>query len=214
MKILLFVLAITLCSGTAFAEGPQLFKDFSFGQPRADLLQKAGMVPCDEVEKEALCREGQKFAGFSDWEQLFLFRGGKLSLVALTGPTDDDRYVKTIGTITNNGFIPAVLQSGDKYFDFIKEVKEKGKAAAADLATFEAAALNGASGLTFTFIEKADAKGAAKTGSFISFIGAAPQTLRAVEVEIAGDDMYVRFLAPKAALADQKKQIEEQKESF
>lgn len=214
MKILLFVLAITLCSGTAFAEGPQLFKEFSYGQPQFELRKKDGMSPCEDAEKNALCREGQSFAGFSDWEQIFFFREGGLSLVALVGPAEAERYTNVVGTITNNGFIPAVLQSGDKYFDFIKEVKEKGKAAAADLAAFEAAALNGTSGLTYTFIEKADAKGAAKTGSFISFVGAAPESLRVVEVEAMGGDMYVRFLAPKAALADQQKQMEKQKESF
>ncbi|MDE7371365.1 MAG: hypothetical protein K2N07_06440 [Desulfovibrio sp.] len=215
MRYLLAVLLVTVCAFPAYAEGPALFKEFSYGQPRAEVEKLPGVLPCDEIAPGALCRQNQSFAGSSDWLQAFVFDKGKLSMVALAGPASGDSYTKVVGVMTNNGFIPTTLQSGDKMFDMLKALPEKGeKAAIAELTAFEAAALNGDAGLTYTFIPKDALKGAAKYGSYAQFVFNAPESLRATELELAGDEMFVRFIAPRAALNDMKQQMESQKESF
>lgn len=215
MRYLLAVLLVAACVFPAYAEGPALFKEFSYGQPREDVQNLPGVIPCDEIAPGALCRQNQSFAGSGDWLQAFVFDKGKLSMVALAAPVDGDLYTRVVGVMTNNGFIPTTLQSGDKMFDMLKTLPEKGeKAAIAELTEFEAAALNGDTGLTYTFIPKDALKGAAKYGSYAQFVFTAPESLRATELELAGDEMFVRFIAPRAALNDMKQQMESQKESF
>lgn len=215
MKYLLALLLVVVCVCPSYAEGPALFKEFSYGQPREAIQKLPGVMPCDEIAQGALCRQKQSFAGFSDWLQAFVFDKEKLSMVVLAGPVDGDLYTRVVGVMTNNGFIPMTLQSGDKMFDMLKALPEKGqKAAIAELTAFEAAALNGDAGLTYTFIPKDALKGAAKYGSYAQFIFNAPESLRATELELAGDEMFVRFIAPRAALNDMKQQMESQKENF
>lgn len=215
MKIGVAVLVLLVWALPAYAAGPTLFKEFSYGQPRVEIQKLPGVTPCDDVEKGALCRQKQSFAGYDGWDQAFLFNDGKLTLVALAGPMDNTLYTKVLGVMTNNGFILAALQSGDKLFDFIRVLHEKGeKAAVAGLTAFEASALNGDTGLTYTFAAKDAMKGAAKLGSYAQFVLNAPDSLRATEFEVSEDGMSVRFIAPKAALKDMKRQMEGQKESF
>lgn len=215
MRYFLAALLLMVCAFPAYAEGPALFKEFYYGQPRAEIEKLPGVISCDEIASGALCRQKQAFAGSSDWLQAFVFDKGKLSMVGLAGPVDGDLYTRVVGVMTNNGFIPTTLQSGDKMFDMFKALPEKGeKAAIAELTGFEAAALNGDAGLTYTFIPKDALKGATKYGSYPQFVFNAPPSLRATELEISGDDMFVRFIAPRAALDDMKQQMESQKESF
>lgn len=216
MRFLIIMVSLILaCVLPAYAGGPTLFKEFSYGQPREEIQKLSGITPCDEVAAGALCRQKQSFAGYNDWLQAFIFDNGKLSMVALAAPTDGDLYAKIMGVMTNNGFMPTALQSGDKMFDLIKAISEKGdKAAIAELGEFEITALNGDRGLVYTFAPKNALKGAAKYGSYSQFAFNAPESLRATELELSGNEMFVRFIAPKAALNDMKQQMAGQKESF
>lgn len=139
MRFLIIMVSLILaCVLPAYAGGPTLFKEFSYGQPREEIQKLSGITPCDEVAAGALCRQKQSFAGYND---------------------------------------------GDR-------------------------------GLVYTFAPKNALKGAAKYGSYSQFAFNAPESLRATELELSGNGMFVRFIAPKAALNDMKQQMAGQKESF
>ena len=214
MKILLFLLSL-IWAMPAWAAGPTLYKEFSYGQPRAEILQLPGVQACDEVEKGALCRSRQAFAGYDGWQQAFLFSGDKLAVVALAGPTSETLYTSLFGVMHNNEFFTVVLQSDDKVFDFARAIHERGfDAAAGELAQFEVEALNSSESLTYTLLPKDALKAAGKAGSYPLYARQAPTSLRATEIVVRGDTLAVRFLAPAAALRDMQERMDSQKESF
>lgn len=216
MKILFFVLAVTLCSGTALAEGPQLFKEFSFGQPRAEISKIKGVTPCNDLEKDALCRDKQSFAGNDKWKQGFVFDDGKLSMVILKTRANEKRFVQAMGAVANNGYSVSVLRSGMDSCDVLNVIHTKGKDAVDDIVNeFEAAALNGGDSLIYTFVQRDTVRQCGKTSvNYPELVKCAPENMRAVEMELSGETLYVRFVAPKALLARMQHLASGQKESF
>lgn len=215
MRYALIVLGLLLCCGDAFAGGPQLFKEFSYGQTRGDILKTSGIFPCDSVREGALCREAQSFSGLNDWAQILVFENGKLTLVGLSGDAKANRLQKVATTLVSGGFLPLVLQSGDKHFDGISVIRKRGaKAFDEEFGAFESAALNGREPLIYTFAKTEQVKGAGSAATYIEVVRNAGVDMRAVEVEATKSRVIVRFLAPKAALVDHLEQMKGTKETF
>lgn len=216
MRIIIAAMLLCCCTVNAYADGPQLFKDFSFAQPRAEISKIKGMTPCNDLKKDALCRDKQSFAGNDKWGQGFLFDDGTLSMVILKTRFDDKRLVQTMGTVANNGYSVAVLRSGTDSCDVLNVVHSQGKdAVGSAVGEFEAAALNGSDHLIYTLVQNDTIKQCGKTSaSYTDLIKCAPENMRAVEIELSGETLFVRFLAPKAAFANMQKLAGKQKESF
>jgi hypothetical protein len=215
MKAIVFALAVMFCSSHVFAAGPPLFKEFIYGQSRPDLLKVPGVEICDEVVKDALCRDKQSFSGFDDWIQVLMFSNGKLALVAMSGAKEDSRYTKVVGTLLQGGYTPLVMQSGPKTFDGLTVMHEKGaKEFESAFVGFEASALNSGVPLTYTFVQNDVVKKSPKSKTFFELLRDADNNMRTVELVIDDSNIIVRFLAPKAALGDQLEQMKKQKENF
>lgn len=219
-KGLIFAIcAVVIFAATARAEESiPLYKDFSFGQGKASIKKELDFEPCGDQQNDLLCRQKQTFAGFTDWEQVLVFLQGKLVTVALGGPLNESRYTKTLGAILNNGFVPSVLQTPDRQFDLLATAKAKGgKAAAAEMSTFESVAMNGGQ-LVYTFIPKETLQAGKKSESFLELLRTAPLSIRAVEMELTQEEgepvIYVRFIAPKAALAIAREEMKGQTDKF
>lgn len=214
MKVLLLLFSL-IWAMPAWAAGPTLYKEFSYGQSRAEIQRLPGVYACDEVDTGALCRSQQSFASFDGWEQIFLFSNDKLVVVALAADTSESLYTNVFGVMHNNGFFTVVMQAGNKVFDFAQAIREYSvEAAAAKLTQTEAALLNDSAPLTYIMCPKEAVKAASKVGSFSLYAQKAPVSLRATEVIISSELMMVRFLAPVAALHDMKRQMDSQKERF
>lgn len=216
MRIIVAVMLLCCCAANAYADGPQLFKDFSFGQPRAEIAKIKGMIPCNDLKKGALCRDKQSFAGNDKWGQGFVFDGDSLSMVVLKTRFDDKRLVQTMGTVANNGYAITVLRSGTDSCDVLNVMHSQGKAAIGSaVGEFEAAAMHGSDNLIYTLVQNDTIKQCGKSSAnYTDLIKCAPENMRAVEIELSGDTLFVRFLAPKAAFANMQKLADEQKESF
>lgn len=213
MKILLFLLSL-IWAMPAWADGPALFKDFSYGQLRTEIQQLPDIYACDDVQEGALCRSQQSFANYDGWEQIFLFTNDKLDVVVLFDDTNKNLYNIT-GVLTNSHYFAAVIQAGDKIFDFIQAINEHGfESAVAKLTQTETAFLNGNDSVTYTFCPANILKSAITAGNFSNYLLKAPTSLRATEVIVSNDSLTVRFLAPVAALHDIRKQMNSQTESF
>ena len=214
MRILCLVAVFLLAATSVSAVPPQLYKNYSYGQPRTALLGKDGLVECDNVAKDALCRDRQKFAGYADWIQALVFENGKLAMVALSGAVSSDRYTKVAGVLTNGGFLPLAMQSGDKIFDGLAILRSKGgKAYERDFGAVEVAALNSGQPLTYTFVPvEAVQKSTAST--YAELVQQSAPDLRAAELRVDAEHVIVRFLAPTLALKDLLEKLQGQKENF
>lgn len=213
MKILLILLSF-IWAIPAWADGPALFKTFSYGQLRTEIQQLPDVYACDDIKTGALCRSQQSFANVDDWEQIFLFTNNKLDIVALVDDTNENLN-NIIGVLTNNNYFPAVIQAGDKIFDVIQAINEHGfESALAKLSQTEASYLNTNDSVTYTYCPVDILKSAITAGNFSKYIMKAPTSLRITEVIVSSDSLVVRFLAPVASLNDIKKQMNNQTESF
>lgn len=156
MKVLLLLFSL-IWAMPAWAAEPTLYKEFSYGQSRAEIQRLPGVYACDEVDTGALCRSQQSFASFDGWEQIFLFSNDKLVVVALAADTSESLYTNVFGVMHNNGFFTVVMQAGNKVFDFAQAIREY---------SVEAALLNDSAPLTYTMCPKEAVKAASKVGSF------------------------------------------------
>lgn len=216
-RLVVALLLMLVIPSVAFTEDTvPLFKEFYYGQSKADIQKKNGIQPCEEAGEGALCLSSQPFAGAPDWEQLFIFEGDRLVMVALVNDLTESLYTRTVGAVSGNNFLPIVMQSGSRYFDLIAEVRAKGQTEAQnEFAQFEASALNEGNGLTYTFVDSDSLKSVAKKSSgFSDFIQKVSLNLRGVEIEVSNEFIYVRFLAPKKALLKMREDMKAQKESF
>ena len=216
MRIIIAIMVLFCCAVNAHADGPQLFKDFSFGQPRAEIAKMKGVIPCNDLEKGALCRDKQSFAGNDKWGQGFVFDGGNLSMVILKTRFDHQRFAQTMGVVANNGYSIVALRSGTDKCDVLNVIHAKGKdAVSSAVSEFEAAAINGRDNLIYTFVANDTVKQCGKTSTnYPDLVRCAPENMRAVEMELSATTLYVRFVAPKAAQATMQKLASEQVESF
>lgn len=216
MRIIITVMILFCCAANAHADGPQLFKEFSYGQPHSEIANIKGMTPCNDLDKGALCRNRQSFAGNDKWKQGFVFDDGKLSMVILKTRANEKRFVQAMGAVANNGYSVAVLRSGMDSCDVLNVIHTKGKDAVGDIVNeFEAAALNGGNNLIYTFVQKDTVRQCGKiSATYQDLVRCAPETMRAVEMELSGETLYVRFVAPKALLARMQHLASGQKESF
>ena len=216
MRIILAIMVLCCCAVNAHAEGPQLFKDFSYGQPRAEIAKIKGVIPCNDLEKGALCRDKQSFAGNDTWGQGFVFSDGRLSTVVLKTRFDEKRFAQTMGAVANNGYSIVVLRSGTDKCDVLNVIHTTGKGAVSSaVSEFESAAINGRDSLIYTFVANDTVKQCGKTSTnYPDLVQCAPETMRAVEMELSANTLYVRFVAPKADQATLKKLASEQTESF
>lgn len=214
MKVLLLLLSL-IWAMPAWAAGPTLYKEFSYGQSRAEIQQLPGVYACDEVDTGALCRSQQSFASFDGWEQIFLFSNDKLVVVALAADTSESLYTNVFGVMHNNGFFTVVMQAGNKVFDFAQAIREYGvEAAATKLTQTEAAFLNDSAPAYLHHVPQGGRESSQQGGQF--------QPLRPEGSGIAPGNrshhqqraMMVRFLAPVAALHDMRRQMDSQKERF
>jgi hypothetical protein len=192
---------VVLCVSPSRAEDIPLYKEYSFGQSKAEIKAMKGVVSCGQNQSNTLCLGGQPFAGFS-WVQVFSFRSDKLVQVDLRGGFSPEKYTRTTGAILNNGYVPVHLQSGNHEFDFFAEAKARGKdVATASLYKFEQQALDHGH-IRYTFIPKSITGLASKSDTFANFIQDSPEDMRTVEMEIKDDLsrpwIAVRFFAVKA----------------
>lgn len=218
----LIVVALVLFASLSFAarangDNILLYKDFFFSQPRADIQKIPGVKTCDNFEAGALCRERQPFAGF-DWLQAFTFLDNNLVQVTLVEDFSQDRYVKVVGAIHNNGLFLAHLQSGAQAFDFAAHAKSKGKDAAVQaMNIFEKRGLNDGQ-VIYTFIPNDTVPILRDAGSFAGFLPKSPGNMRTVEMEIrediGGPWIAIRFFATKAAEKLMGQKIIKSKDSF
>ena len=216
MRIILAIMVLCCCAVNAHADGPQLFKDFYYGQPRADIAKIKGMVPCNDLQKGALCRDKQSFAGNDKWGQGFVFADGKLTTIVLKTKLDEQRAIKTMGAVSNNGYSLALMRSGSNSCDVINVIHTKGlEAVHSAVNGFEAAALNGSNNLIYTLVQNDVLTQCRKTSTnYADLVQCAPADLRVVDMELVNATLYVRFVAPKAAFASMKKLASEQNDPF
>ena len=214
-KISACILFVSLCllAGTALAGSAEtkLYKDYFFGQQRAEIQQIPGMRQCDQTGD--LCLPGQPFAGYS-WVQRFAFFDGQLVQVTLVGKLDQGRYYKAFGAILNNGYLPVILQSGDHTFDFLAVAHASGKDAAVHgLNDFEQKALR-AGHVLYTLIPNDAIPLAKEDDSFSSFLLHCPPDMRTVEVEVRDAWMAVRFFVAQKARKVMSSDMMQSKDSF
>ena len=216
MRIILAIMVLCCCAVNALADGPQLFKEFSYGQPRAEIAQIKGVIPCNDLEKGALCRDKQTFAGNDKWGQGFVFSDGRLSTVVLKTRFDEKRFAQTMGVVANNGYSIVALRSGTDKCDVLNVIHTKGKDSVnSAVSEFEAAAINGRDNLIYTFVANDTVKQCGKISTnYPDLVRCAPENMRAVEMELSANTLYVRFVAPKAVQSTMQKLASEQTESF
>ncbi|MDR1857179.1 MAG: hypothetical protein LBR22_08525 [Desulfovibrio sp.] len=207
----LFVSSVTMAGDVTM----KLYKEYRYGQPKENFAGKPGYSDCTELlSNDSICREDQKFAGFNDWAEALIFDNNKLIQVALIGEMSQDRYIKSLGVLTNGGFLPVAMKSGDKALDALNIFRTKGlDVYRQELDAFEMSAHNSEKPFEITFAP-ADAVKNTKANTCTELLTQSNLDLRCVDIVISDEVLLFRFYAPAMMMRDAQKIIKDQKESF
>ena len=175
-----------------------LYKEFYFGQTKAEIQRMPGFVFCGTDAIDALCRPRQSFAD-EQWTQVLVFTDEKLIRVALTGPYSNKRETNALGVIVSNDFIPLFVKTQDgRSYDYYQALKmKKTEVAEKEYQDFviQAATLGK---ITVYFLQDNAVQGIQE--SFNSLIDNAHDHTRSIEVDLNAvatkTEVSIRFLYP------------------
>ena len=215
-KILLTLFSLAVLNGTAWAEGPQLFKQFYYGMPKAEVAQVSGATACEEMDLMGdLCMPGTVPFGGEEWEQVFVMDPEeKLSQVLLVQEANADVLDSMINVISGAGFIPVYLVADEEQLDIFSYASQ-GKQNELNERIMEIL-VNEPEEFSYTFLET---KGLAKIKksklkNFLSVISSAPIDIRAVEAAMDNDLLVLNFSMPLMEQRDEARRSKHVQESF
>ncbi|MFJ4344128.1 hypothetical protein [Pseudomonas sp. NPDC089401] len=196
----------------AFAE-EKLFKNYVYQTPLAKFTEAAGYYDCSEdVGGTARCIDDVAFLE-EKFTAALIFSGGKLMMVSLISPFDQNAYAKAIAGLSNS--FTLVSMNDEKsildVFDTARKSRSEDELTA-KISNFEQVGLASGS-LTYTFLEGLSAEGQTNA---VSALAAAPENIRSAELVMTGQGadagMVIRFTFPRLEankmVAESKKPVE------
>jgi len=201
------------------AASPTLYQGYEFGMSRAEVMKYPGVYDCsEEFEKGALCLQDQKFID-EDVDMGFRFIDNKLITVILFSVYTEENYMQFMGAL-NSKFQMVTMESGDKKFDFIIQLKKYERSQfMKNITDFEQQAL--ASGnIKYTFIEKESFNTLiASSDNAVEMMIKADPDMRAVEYAVSEIDEativgLIQFSTPKQSMQLMHKKSKQKYEFF
>ncbi|NNA42338.1 MULTISPECIES: hypothetical protein [Pseudomonas] len=213
----IFAAAFALLVGSqcALAED-NLFKGYAYNSPLENYAVTKGYYDCSEdIGGTARCIDNVDFVG-QKFSAALVFSAGKLIIVTLVSPSDQDVYTKASAALSKS--FTVVSMTDDKtildLIDLAATAKNKDEYIS-KFSNFENVGL-GAGNLTYTFLEGVKVKSSLRNAS--SMLAAAPDNTRSAELIVSGKGadalLLVRFTFPKLEAKKSLEAAQEPAESF
>ncbi|MEN5305385.1 MULTISPECIES: hypothetical protein [unclassified Pseudomonas] len=209
----ILVAGALLASAQGALAEEKLFKNYVYQTPLAKFTKAAGYYDCSkDVGGTARCIDDVDFLE-EKFTVALIFSGGKLMMVSLISPFDQNAYVKAIAGLSNS--FTLVSMNDEKSILDVFDTARKSRSQeelTTKISNFEQVALASGS-LTYTFLEGLSADGQTNA---VSALAAAPENVRSAELVMvgqgAGAGMVIRFTFPRLeenkVLAEAKKPVE------
>lgn len=209
----ILVAGALLASAQGALAEEKLFKNYVYQTPLAKFTEAAGYYDCSEdVGGTARCIDDVDFLE-EKFTVALIFSGGKLMMVSLISPFDQNAYVKAIAGLSNS--FTLVSMNDEKSILDVFDTARKSRSQeelTTKISNFEQVALVSGS-LTYTFLEGLSAEGQTNA---VSALATAPENVRSAELVMAGQGadagMIIRFTFPRLeankVLAEAKKPVE------
>ncbi len=203
MSIILGLMICIIFNTVAFGDDIKLYKDFSYGTSKGDILKIKDIYDCsDEIGEDALGVDNNTFAGL-EMSLVFIFSEEKLVKVSLIFDYDEDKYIKLFGAI-NSKFTLISIHGDDKQLDLITLYKKEPGNAMSKINDFENIAL-GKGNITYIFFDKENSqKFSPKVSNALELIQKSAEDAREVDFEIISDEddvgIFISFIAPKKVM--------------
>lgn len=207
--------ALFLGSQSALAED-NLFKGYAYHSPLENYTVAKGYYDCSEdVGGTAMCIDNVDFIG-RKFSAALVFSGGKLMMVTLVSPADQEIYAKASTTLAKS--FTLVSMTDDKtildLIDLAATAKSKDEYRS-KFSNYESVGLN-TGNLTYTFLEGVEIKPSLRSAS--SMLVAAPDNTRSAELILSGQGaealLLMRFSFPKFEANQSLKAAQEPAEAF
>ncbi|MEF2144926.1 MAG: hypothetical protein V3573_05730 [Desulfovibrionaceae bacterium] len=146
--------ALTLGTGPVAAEEIRLFRDFSFGMSRQQLLAMDGVYDCSDMLGEgALCLDRVDFLDHP-WDMDFEFAANALVSLSLRAPYSQRLYTRAFAELDER-FELVALQSTDEPLDLVALWRSAGDTAEASrrMTEYETKGM-ASSSLAYVFLER------------------------------------------------------------
>lgn len=195
-----FAATVALFVGTQNAlADDNLFKGYAYNSPLESYSVAKGYYDCsEEIGGTARCIDDVDFIG-NKFTAALIFSGGKLIMVSLFSPFDQELYTKAITTLSKTFTLVSMMDDTTLFdvIDLAATAKSKDEYRS-KLTNFESVGLS-TGNLTYTFLEGAEIKSNLRSAA--SMLAAAPDNVRCADLMLTGQGaeaaLLIRFNYPK-----------------